>query len=326
MRLVEHRLARVRLGARRLRARLGRVDPDRVRPARLVLDLSGPPSDDDLAPGALRNLVVGAVDWLGPVPVGFHVGARGDHPHLVDLVRFAHRLECATRVTTTGPGLDTARALALVDRGLEAARVEVAGVSDARQRAALGVDAAAATTAVQALVAAREDRGARLDVEVAIPFVAGVEDELDALVAWARQLGADGVRLVAPHAPADAARAAAALDAMPSDGFDRTSRATRVALRRMAGRSDPGPGLPRGRRALPCPVGGQRLSLDARGVAASCPHKAPIGAFGGDLRTLWAGAGAHLGDIRSCDRACAHIELAPEAAIGAALARGTRTE
>jgi hypothetical protein len=326
MRMVEHRLARVRLGARRLRARLGRVDPAHVRPARLVLDLSAPRDAADLAPGALRNLVVGAVDWLGPVPVGFLVGARADHPALLDLVRFAHRLECPTRLTTTGPGLDAPRALALVDRGLEAARVTVAGVSDARQQAVLGVDAASATTALQALVAAREARGAALDIEVAVPFVAGVEAELEALVAWATQLGADGLRLVAPHAPADAPRTVAAFDALPTDGSCRTSRSARAALRALSGSDDPGPGLPRGRAALPCPVGGQRLAVDARGAAACCPHKPGIGTFGGDVPALWRQAGPHLAAIRACDRACAHIELAPEETVRAALATGARIE
>jgi hypothetical protein len=73
-------------------------------------------------------------------------------------------------------------------------------------------------------------------------------------------------------------------------------------------------------------VGGQRLQVDAAGLASCCPHKTPIGTLRSDLGGLWAQAGPHLAAIRACDRACVHVELAPEPWASALLATGPRIE
>jgi hypothetical protein len=331
MRLIEHRVARARLAARRLRARFAPQDPSRVAPARLVLDLSTPAADGDLAPAALRRLVVEAVDWRGPLPLTVEVGGRGDHPLAEELIRFAHRLECPTRLVATGPGLDLPRCKALIDRGLEAVRLVVAGVDPAVQSAELGTPAGAADRALEAWVTARASRGAALDIEVGLHWSAHAPGQAAAVAGWAHDAGADGLRILPPHAAdglgdtADAVSAVAGLPGLRAGGGELEGLA---ALLRHGGG---GPGLPRAmaagpRRLLPCPVGGQRLRVDASGCAACCPHKAPIGTLRSDLGGLWAQAGPHLAAIRACDRACVHVELAPEPWVRPLLATGPRIE
>jgi hypothetical protein len=319
MRTLEHRLARVRLAARRLRARAGSVDPASVAPSRLVLDLSKPGEAGDLTAPALRALLVDAVHWRGPLPVAVHVGHRGDHPHLPELVRFAHRLECPTLLVADGPGLSATTALALVDRGLAALRLRVAGVTDAVQQDVLGTRASDATDALVAFVEARRQRRVALDIEIAVAWVQGVDTDLLALAGWARQLGADGFRLLAPHDPRRLPRRTDGLAALPRDAFHRTSPQTLRALHAMHAHRDNGPGLPRSAaplawKALPCPVGGQRLVVRADHTVFACPHQPAIGRLERGLVATWARAGEHLQAIHGCSRRCAHLELAPEPA------------
>ncbi|MEC7948527.1 MAG: hypothetical protein VX265_13255 [Myxococcota bacterium] len=331
MRTLEHRVARARLAARRLRARLAPRDPSRIAPARLVLDLSSPSSDADLAPAALRRLVVEAVDWRGPLPVTLELRARGDHPFAEELIRFAHRLECPTRLVVTGPGLDAARCKAFVDRGLEAIRLVVAGREAAVQEAVLGTPAGAADAALQAMVEARSARRASLDIEVGLHWSEHAPAEAEAVSRWAARCGADGIRLLPPHDATGLEGTAAAVDGLTGLPGLRAAGGDLPALTALLRHGGGAPGLPRiqapgARRWLPCPVGGQRLAVDATGQAACCPHKAPIGRLESDLGGLWAQAGPHLADIRKCDRVCVHVELCPEPWAQPALATGPRIE
>ena len=331
MRTLEHRVARARLAARRLRARLALRSPDQVAPARLVLDLSGAPSDDDLPPAALRRLIVEAVDWRGPLPVSLLVGSRGDHPLVEDLIRFAHRLECGTRLVTTGKGIDLPRARALIDRGLEAVRLVVAGRSEEVQHAALGVDTETATGALRALVTARRERGVEVDIEVGLSWTPHAPAEADAVGRWAMEHGADGIRVLAPHDAAGLAESVHGLEGLRTLVGLRDASSAIDALGSLLRHGGDGPGFPRRQasareRLLPCPVGGQRLELDATGTAFCCPHKPPIGRVSGALSSLWDDAGPHLEAIRSCDRMCVHVELTPESWTRPMLATGPRIE
>ena len=324
MRMLEHGLSEVRGALRRVRARAGVTDPAHVQPARLVIRL-----DDRELPGVLgagdplslsdwRRLITSAVDWLGPLPVTVLADHRADHPGLAEIVRFAHRLECHTTLVTDGSGVDRARAEELVDRGLAAARILVGGVSDAVHRAVVGNPVVEACGAVEALLAAKQDRGAPLDVEVAIPWRGPADAEVRAVFGWARQVGADGVRLVAPWRARDLPADPELLDALAAEllPFHRTAAATLAELHAMVAGQDGEPGMRRDaagfrRRRFRCPVGGLRVEVTETGHVFSCPFKPESGVVGEDLRDTWASAGAHLGAIAGCDRACAHVELAP---------------
>lgn len=324
MRFVEHALAGARAAGRRAAARRVGRSPDKVEPARLVIRL-----DDSDLPGSLgegeplqlggwRKLIAGAVEWLGPVDTAVLAVHAGDHPQLAEVIRFAHRLECSTLLVTDGSGIDGARAEELVDRGLQAVRVLVGGVSEEVQRDVVGNSVLEATAAVQALVEARRDRGASLDVEVGVPWQGGADRELRAVLGWARQAGADGLRVIAPWHARDLPADPELLDSLASSErpFFRTSPAALAELHAMVASQDGEPGLlrksgPARRRRFRCPVGGQRVEVGARGRVSSCPFKEPIGQLDGRLVDTWAQAGAHLEAIASCERACAHPELAP---------------
>lgn len=330
MRRLEHQRTLLKTALRRVWARLGRTDPEFSAPVRLVLRLDDGDLKNSMGTGDLLSLaeweqvIAQAIQWLGPVPITFLAHHGADSDELTHLIRFGHRLECPTLLVCDGSGVDAQRAEALLDVGLSAVRVWVGGVSDVIHRAVVGNPGREATLAVQNLIAARDARPARLDVEVAIPWQGPANAEARAVVGWARQVGADGLRIVAPfhaeHLPADPELLDALQDEMGA--FGRTPSATIDEIHAMVAHQDGLPGIardlaPSRRRRLTCPVGGQRLVVTAKRRIHSCPFKDPVGMWTGELRQTWAGAQDHLRAIAACDRACSHIQLAPESVFGA---------
>jgi hypothetical protein len=324
MRQLEQQLRLTRAVLRRSWARLSRVNPELGAPARIVIrldeaDLPGSlGTGEALQPKDYDQLLAQAIQWLGPVEFTVLATHSADHSSLIQIVRFAHRLECPTLVVTDGTGIDGTRAEALIDAGLSHIRVLVGGVSDQVHRAVVGNPGPEATTAVQHLIAAKRDRGSPLDIEVGIPWKGPVTEEIRAVVGWARQIGADGMRILAPYTAEDMPANPELLDEIidSAGAFGRADDAAVEEIHAMVAAQDGEPGLahrgsPSRRRRWKCPVGGQRLVITATGRVHSCPFKAPIGRWEGDLRHTFAGAGDHLAAIRSCGRACAHPELAP---------------
>ncbi len=309
MRVLEQARLRIGWAWRRVAARRGAVHPPRLLPARLVLRLDDPDLPGSLGegkpfePARWRRELVAISHWLGPVPVTIRALRCAATPEAADLVRFVHRLDCPVTLVTKGDGLDRAACEVLVDRGLERVRVLVGGLSEATG----GVAAA------QNFIAVRAERAAPLAVEVGLCWRSPTQQEARAVIGWARQIGADRVRIVPPWRAAeqrvDPGLLGELLEAF--DGFVWLPRGDRAALR---GDSEPDaePGLPAGRLRglLPCPVGGQRVTLTARGNLYACPFKTPI-APGGSTPDRWSSAAAHLREIRSCGRRCVHPELSP---------------
>jgi len=324
MRQLQERMRETRAAIRRGWARLARANPELGAPARLVLrldetDLPGSLGEGD--PLQLRDyhqIIAQAVQWLGPIEVTVLAHHSGDHGLLVEIVHFAHRLDCPTMVVTDGTGIDSERAHALLDAGLSHIRVMVGGVSDTVHRAVVGNPGPEATRAVQDLVAVKREHGASLDIEVAIPWQGPVTEEVRAVAGWARQIGADGMRIMAPYTATNMPADPELLDAIVDEAgdFGRTLGGTLDEIHAMVASQDDQPGLehpqsPSRRRRWKCPVGGQRLVVTATGRMHCCPFKAPIGTWEGELREAFSQGAAHLDAIRSCERACAHVELAP---------------
>lgn len=304
MRIVDRALRGLRGVARRAGGRWGLAGG----PARLVLR-PGPA----LGEARARQSVIDAVAWLGPVPVDIESASVG--AEIVGLVRFVHRLDCPVCLRTDGAGLGAAEALALVDAGLRAVQLRVAGVSDAVQLPITGVPVAVAAAALQALVAARADRGVALDIEVLVPWEGDAGHELRALLGWSREAGADGLRLGAPLAPAAVCRDGAALALARGErgAFHRTPPAVLDGLAEMsAAAGDSGPGLPRaGGR---CPVAAQRLVVDGAGSGGvySCPFHAGAAPIGAAPSAAWAAGDPHRAAIAACTRRCVAEGLRPE--------------
>jgi len=326
MRQLEHKLNQTRGVLRRAWSRLASVDPEMVAPARLVLQL-----DDRNLPGTMgtgkelspfewNQAIAQVIEWLGPVPVTVIATRNTADVQVPELIRFAHRLECPTTLVTDGTGIDEDKAIELLSSGLSAVRFLVGGVSDEVQQRTVGNDAAAATGAVFAMLSARRDTDLDLDVEVDIPWVEGVTEELNAIVGWARQAGVDGFRITAPYRatalPADPELLDEIVDS--SDGFCRNTPTSIEELHAMVAHQDGAPGLSRthSRRRFKCSVGGERLVIGRRRSIYSCPFHAPIVEFDVDFASAWAQAGTHLGCIASCNRACVHTELAPQPILG----------
>lgn len=280
------------------------------RPARLTLRL-----DDLDAPGVLpgpvqslakwREEIIRVVEWTGALPTT--VIGRSENSQLGEVVRFAHRLECPTRLRTCARGL-APRAEELVDAGLDEAWVRVAGVSEAAQQAVLGETLDDAKQALEALMQARGSRSARLDVFVEVPVDARSTPALRDLVTFARGLGVDGLRLAVPWqgGPWDGpTRDALAWAESQKGGFFRTSPDAFGVLERMAG---DGPGAARaGGR---CPVGSLHLELLPDGSARSCPFVGAAVPLGDVATEGWEAMAGDRDAIRRCGRHCAHPDLA----------------
>ncbi len=326
MKLLQQKIVHAHATLRRARARLGLTSPLQVRPARLVVRL-----DDSDLPGVMgegtplkrgdwRRLLVDAIAWLGPVPVTVIAGQRGDHPELVEIIRFVHRLECPTRLVCDGAGISDAVALDLVDVGLAAVSVQVGGVSSTAHRSSVGGEVRDAAEAVSAFIEAKRYRSAVLDIEVLTPWRGRVNEEISAVIGWARQLGSDGFRLTPPWRAESLPADPETLDRVEDEAgpFGRTRHAAVVALHAMVAAQDGAPGRTRqssSRQRMMgtgrCPVGGQRLELTANGRLFSCPFHAPISLQEG-LKASWEEGGQpHLKAIAGCERSCMHVELAP---------------
>lgn len=325
MKLLQQKIIRAHATLRQARARLGWTDPERVRPARLVLrlddsDLPGAMEGDPLGRSDWRRFLVDAIDWLGPLPVTILAGQRGDHEELVEVIRFVHRLECPTTLVCDGGGIDDARALELIDVGLEAVKVRVGGVSSTAHRSSVGGAVRDASEAVTAFIEARRFRDVALDIEVLTPWRGRINEEITAVIGWARQLGCDGFRLTPPFRASELPADPEVLDAVGEEPgpFNRTHHAAVVALHAMVANQDGEPGRTRqasSRQRLSgtgrCPVAGQRIELTASGRLFSCPFQPPI-PLGASLKDSWEVKGRpHLEAIAGCERSCTHVELAP---------------
>lgn len=269
------------------------------------LDAPGPTPTETLTLDNWYDAIVRVVEWSGPLPT--HLVARADHRFLADLVRFTHRLECPTTLTTTAVGLTQRRADELVDCGLERVAVRVAGVTDATQQAVLGESVADTRRAIAALFAARVSRGAPLDIVLEVPFDARTGSELRALHEEARTVGVDGVRVAAPWrgGPFGAGELdALAWHASQPEPFRRTPAELLEAVRAWKG---DGPGAARVRGT--CPVGALRLEILPDGSLQSCPFKGDRARVADTMAPAWEALAAHRTAIRGCDRACSHPQL-----------------
>jgi len=322
MRQLEQSLIRTRSILRRAWSRAGVTDPELVAPSQLVLRV-----DDSDLPGVMGSgkpltlhewqlAIAEVVAWIGPVPVTVIATHNADDAQVSELIRFAHRLECSTRLVTDGTGITEELAGHLLGCGLDSVRLLVGGVSELVQRQTVGNAAVEATNALAALHSARLDASADLDIEVAVPWVEGVTLELSAVIGWARQAGADGFRFVAPYRSEKLPADPELIDNMVDDYglFCRNTTTSVEELHAMVAHQDGAPGIGRehSRRKTKCPVGGQRLVIGRHRSVYSCPFHAPIGELNNDLDTVWQQAGAHLSAIANCSRACVHTELAPQ--------------
>lgn len=302
-----------------LRAR--RLRPGGPTPARLCLDLgrswNGTSLAEPLPLAIWEDMLLSAVDWLGPVPVTLLNRSHQLPEPLFDVLRFAHRLGCRVSLYGVDGGIDEDMALRLVDLGLRRATLVLGGVTPDLHAEVSGRSVGRTTAAVASLVQAREQRSAALDVVVDFPCTPITAKDLPAVEGWSRQAGADGFAVSppfqAPAAPAtidpELAERVQALESS-SDPFHRTSHGTAQALAATWAAGDGGPG---GKGPTVCPVAGLRLDMRGCGRFGACPFRRSIGRFerGSDLARAWAAGTEHFEAARSCGRRCWHQELIP---------------
>ena len=146
MKELEQFVAQSRAKWRGLRARLPLVARGAA-PVRLVLELDRV-TESPPAPADWKKTLVSSITWLGPTRVC--IKSSGESIGLaLELVRFCHRLECPTHLVTSGPVTDE-EAVAMVDRGLGAVTIRVAGLDESTQQAVVGNSLESAANALHA--------------------------------------------------------------------------------------------------------------------------------------------------------------------------------
>jgi len=297
---------------------LGRRTPI---PGRIVVDPSrnwnGLPQSDPLSLDHWQEILLATVEWLGPLPVTFLSRSEKLSPLVPDLIRFTNRLECAVSLYGVDGGIDEDLALQLVDEGLGRACLVLGGVTPDLHAEVSGRSVGRTTAAVSALVRARELRRVVLDVVVDFPCTPSTAKDLEAVLGWAQQAGADGFAVSPPflspaapvHLADDLADRVAELESA-AGAFHRTAKGTVGALRATWAAGDGGPG---GHGPTRCPVAGLRLDIRGCGRFGSCPFHRSMGRLerGADVGEAWARSREHFEAVRSCARFCRHQELVP---------------
>jgi|GEM_PF-1919082 len=323
MRIIDRTRTSVLSAARRWAARLPTPIGQRVRPASLGIHLT-PALPGERSPGgphptpewsSLRAAIVELVADQGPLPVDILTAGRALDSNALELVRLAHRLDCPVTIWTDGEGLSGDGASALLDVGCAAVAVTVASLDDDIQQAVVGNGVAEATDALVALVAARAERGATVQVHLVLPWVAGVEAEVRGLVGWAHQVGVDAVVAVPPIRGGCVGPLADWPETLRSLGVWGIGSPEVRYLEALAQESGELPGVMRGEadpkaRFRPCPVVGTRIGIDAAGTVSSCPFHPPMGPVGDSVRARWTTDTTHRAAVRGCSRRCRHPALA----------------
>ena len=289
MKELEQFVAQSRAKWRGLRSRLPLVARG-VAPVRLVLELD-PNSESPPTPSEWKKALVSSITWLGPTRVC--VKASGDSMGLtLELVRFCHRLECPTHLVTAGPVTDD-EAIALLDRGLGAVTIRVAGLDESTQQGVIGQSLEAAVGALHAFAEARRQRGRALEILVNVPAHASNLESIEAIAGWALQSGADRVALGMLPGQEDAASTLA-----------KVSESARLEV------PEPLKALIEGRKpqqqAMPLVFGGDgqcRVSQDG-GDLGSWREQTP--------ESLWASGRQAIERVRASKRPFDEVELLPE--------------
>lgn len=303
MKPLQRSLQRMRGVPRRLMGRLVANHPTVVRPEHLVVRLDLP-SDSDLesalSPDALgpwQAWLVDAIHWSGPRTVTVYAGQHGASPLACELIRFAHRLDCPTRLICNGEGLDDLAANELLHAGLQAVRIEIEHHSDA------------AAVAARSMRAAALQQRAVLDVEVAMVWSASVVDDFETIVDWSRREGCDGVRVIAPWHGSRAAPPSTSLRQwLETEGpLNRSEQGVLETLSEMSTQGEPQPGT-RKQSGERCRIAHRRIERNAAGDVRCCPFKDPF-QEAETLDVQWQQGRTHLQAIATCERSCSHLLL-----------------
>jgi hypothetical protein len=253
---------------------------------------------EDLDFASLADGVCGVVAWAGAIPVRIEAGKKADREVLVDLVRLAHRLGCASRVRIRGE-ISASTAMELVDRGLEELVVELAPRES--------IDS------LVAVLDAKARRGSRIRVFASLAWQNVDQDQV---ADWAQNLqgrGLDGLRVGVPWR----SRGVASGEALgPLAGAQAKELARELDW--MFAADDGLPGWPR--RSGQCSMGSERLEIGPGGRLCCCPFQTGMAKLqDGPPEESWRAADAHRAAIRACERACGHEQLRPAGVVAGAV-------
>jgi hypothetical protein len=250
---------------------------------------------DELAHGRFEVLISDFVNYCGINPVHILAYEHGGEPQVSTLLKFAHRLDCPTKVVLNGDGITSQAASSLIHSGVDEICLVVGGLSSKLHHEVTGCDIDETTKAINLLLNARD--GFSTKITIVLPWVNGVPREYPAVSDWAKEIGVDQVRPEVPFYGAD----------LSEEEIPNQPRLNSI-LRRLKAETKRVPGWKKHSR-LPCPIGVTRLEVSKNGRICSCPFKRPENWDKEDFNDLWNKLDHHRQEIRNCPRECWHSEL-----------------
>ena len=244
-----------------------------------------------------QSLIADCVQ-AGTRTVHFIVDDEVEDIDVPKLIRFAHRLDCATEVILSGKGVTNDIAERLLLSGVDWVWMLFGGGSAVVHVETGGISIEESTQSLQNILHQRAELDLQnVRVGLLLPWRKETPAQSTAIKNWSVELGVDSVQPHFPYFGKD----------MSSEPLPQHQHLSRLLQFVWQDDSDE-PGWKR-RYPWACPVGINRLEVSKYGRACSCPHKVPIVWNKESLTELWSRLLTHRQEIQNCERVCLHRDL-----------------
>ena len=249
-----------------------------VRPQHLTFRFEsqgGTSSEDNAAINVaeFERLIIDFVASCGVNPV--HIIALGDGSKVsvARLLKFAHRLDCPTKVVLDGRGMTEDVVKELVYSGVSEISIVFGGISSKEHKANTGLDIEVSTEVLMMFLKHRADSSTKITIE--LHRQEGGRGERQAIQDWASEIGVDEVY------------AATGATYVNTSGANKSSSFIGQAVRRFS--------TSVGNRYLGwnnlwgtnCLFGGTRLEITETGQASCCPMRSPVPIKDRSIAQVW---------------------------------------
>jgi hypothetical protein len=144
-----------------------------------------------------EELISEYVQRCGTSPVHILAMENGNDPQIWKLLKFAHRLDCQTKLVITGQGISEKEAEDIVYSGVDEVCLLIGGLSSRTHTDIVGVDIEESERALRCLLKTKEDLSTKISIEV--PWIGEAYKEYQAIFDWAMELGVDFIRPQFPY-------------------------------------------------------------------------------------------------------------------------------
>ena len=251
---------------------------------------------DEISIQQIYSIIAEYVQKSGPNPIHVWAMENGHSAKIAELLRFAHRLDCPTKIVLTGENCTRESISRLLHSGVDEIWMIFGGLSHQVHEEVTALNIEDSVRILHLLLEERAE--SKTKICIAVPWVREAPKEMSALRDWAMELGVDKVQVHIPYFGADIA----------SKTIPNHPRLSAILEKTLWERNDRQPGWKK-QQPLPCPVGNRRLEIASNGRVCSCPFKTPVEWKDESFVQLWKKLSSHRKEISHCKRMCWHPEL-----------------